>query len=88
MNDYVAKKALEKWGIDKQLDCLVEECSELITAIQHYKRNRVSKLAIGEEIADVEVMIHQIVFYLDLKEAIELVKSQKVERLRKKLGLK
>lgn len=50
------------YGLDKQLDQLVEECSELIKAVQKYKRhsNSESVRDILEEIADTEIMTSQI----------------------------
>ena len=36
----IYKMAVDKWGVGSQLDMLVEECSELITAINHAKRAR------------------------------------------------
>ena len=50
------------YGLEKQLDQLVEECSELIKAIQKYKRypNEESLKDVLEEIADTEIMTAQI----------------------------
>jgi len=53
-------KALATFGMDSQLDMAIEECSELIVAIQHYKRNRVSWDSVAEELADVQLMTVQL----------------------------
>lgn len=49
----VAEKALEAYGLDAQVDVVVEELAELITAIQQYKRGRVTLRQLAAEIADV-----------------------------------
>lgn len=35
----IYKQALEKWGVNSQIEMAVEECSELIQAIQKVKRS-------------------------------------------------
>jgi len=51
----------EKWGDkgsrDRWLNNIVEEAAELIVAVQHYKRNRVSFNAVRTEMADVMINI-------------------------------
>lgn len=54
----LCKKAVIKWGVDAQIDMMIEECSELITALQHFKRGRENNVA--EELADVEIVLNQI----------------------------
>jgi len=53
-------KAIELWGEDLQYGMLSEECGELLAAVNQWRRNRVSKAVVVEEIADVLIMIHQI----------------------------
>lgn len=58
------RKALLKWGEGKQLDMIVEEASELIKAVQKFKRDPNARTALGthgivEELADMEIMIGQ-----------------------------
>ena len=54
--------ALEQWGLNAQVGQTVEECAELIVALQKYI-NRTQKLNtvenITDEIADVEMMLAQ-----------------------------
>jgi NTP pyrophosphatase (non-canonical NTP hydrolase) len=57
------RKALEKWGETSQLDMVVEECAELIQAIQKFKRNpNASKYYanVVEESVDVELCQEQL----------------------------
>jgi len=60
-NDLVLK-AIEKFGQSAQIDMVIEECSELITALQHYKRSKpdISRSIdqVNEEIADVFIVLH------------------------------
>lgn len=59
------RQAVETFGKIIQLDILVEECAELIKAVQKYKRNiethnENDEYAIFEEAADVTLMIQQL----------------------------
>lgn len=51
-------KALNAWGLPFILDMLIEECSETIQAIQHYKRRQEGSFTkLMEEVADTELII-------------------------------
>jgi NTP pyrophosphatase (non-canonical NTP hydrolase) len=60
----VTKEFLTKmrsfFGDEKNLDQMIEECGELIVAIQHYKRGRISPDEVAIEIADVIMMADQL----------------------------
>ena len=78
----ILEKAIEKYG-EKQLDQAQEELAELIVAISKYKRNE-NKFTISnviEEIADVNIMIKQVMMLLDIKEFE--VKSAEIYKLNK-----
>lgn len=82
----------EYYGFDVQKDQLFEECGELIQAINKYSRaqGKGKPINIGtaeavldviEEIADVEVMLEQMVHLLGIRRVdIETVKMQKIVR--------
>lgn len=53
--------SLQKFGKERQFDQMIEECGELIVAIQHFRRGRVTAMDIGEELADVREQIDMIV---------------------------
>lgn len=80
----IYQKALELWGEDFQLQMVIEECSELITAICKYKRyvNDEFILEITEELADVEIMCGQMRLLFDNK-LVDEIKNKKLERLNK-----
>lgn len=83
MNIY--EKAVKKWGIEAQLDMLVEECGELIVAIQKCRRGR-GATNLLEESADVQIMLNQVPFmFPDCTGYLKNQSCYKIKRLRKKL---
>jgi hypothetical protein len=66
--DYIlARKAMGKYGLESQMDLVVEELSELIMAIQKWKRYGASdatRFAIATEHADVELMLAQLSYMM------------------------
>ena len=83
----ILEKAIEKYG-EKQLDQAQEELAELIVAISKYKRNE-NKFTISnviEEIADVNIMIKQVMMLLDIEEfEVKNEEISKLNRLKKRL---
>ena len=53
-------QALARCGGEAQMDMAIEECAELIQAIQHRRRGRVSDDAVASEVADVLIMCGQL----------------------------
>ena len=73
--------ALDKWGLNAQVGQTVEECAELIVALQkHVNRTPVPETVenIIDEIADVEMMLAQMRFILNIDD----------ETLRKRIDCK
>lgn len=65
-------------------ECLaIEECAELIQAINHKHRGRDNNIA--EEIADVEIMLEQLKIINDCQKEVEKIHKQKIERLYQKV---
>lgn len=59
---HMMQSALDKWGLNAQADQLVEECAELIVALQkHVKRSPQPGTldCVLDEMADVEMMLAQ-----------------------------
>ena len=81
-------KALKKWGIESQVNMLIEEMAELIIGISKFRRNGSNQFL--EEIADVEIMIEQIKRFLgkETNKIIELHKKDKLNRLKDRLDTK
>lgn len=65
-----AVKAVDCYGIEKQMDIAVEECAELIHAIQKLKRYPSVPMVghVLEECADVTIMVEQLVSTFDGEE--------------------
>lgn len=83
----ILEKAVEKYG-EKQLDQAQEELAELIVAISKYKRNE-NKFTISnviEEIADVNIMIKQVMMLLNIEELeVKSEEIYKLNRLKKRM---
>jgi len=78
---------IQHYGVDKQLDLLIEECAELIKAICKFKRSDHPALEVLlnnnliEEIADVENIIEQIKLNdSGLVNLIDSIKDNKASR--------
>jgi NTP pyrophosphatase (non-canonical NTP hydrolase) len=73
------KTAIRRYGAETQENQAIEECAELITAINHKHRGREHNIA--EEIADVEIMLEQLKIINDCRETVESIKALKIKRL-------
>ena len=91
------KKIAETYGFEKQREMLIEECSELIQAVQKLKRAEdtqsadnieVATMQYIEELADVAVMIEQMKQLLTPKLNQDLANkvSQKLDRQIQRIG--
>lgn len=86
------RKVADFYGYEAQSNQLVEECAELIQAVNKYRRARglgqatpvvfmEAKDNLIEEIADVEVMLDQIKYLLKVHEVdVVAVKDRKMSR--------
>jgi NTP pyrophosphatase (non-canonical NTP hydrolase) len=84
--DTTSKRAVDVWGEQKQIDVAIEECSELIAALIHYRRNRTSSEFVAEEIADVVIMMQQMALIFNLTNVNSSL-ARKMERLSKRLDM-
>ncbi|MCL2109165.1 MAG: hypothetical protein FWH20_07460 [Oscillospiraceae bacterium] len=80
------QRALDSWGFEPQFGVAVEECAELIVALQKYVNRSIkpSKDELLDEIADVEMMLAQVRLALKLDD--ELLRKRidsKFEKLSK-----
>ena len=55
----ICRQALELYGSRSQIDMCIEECAELINALEKYRRGRNTKADVITEIADVQIMCEQ-----------------------------
>lgn len=91
------KKVADYYGYEEQSNQLIEECAELIQALNKYRRagGKEQKTDIGvldalanviEELADVEVMLDQIKYLLNISEDdILAIKKAKAVRQRNRM---
>ena len=91
------KKIAEHYGYEAQSNQLIEECAELIQAInKHLRAKEWDKEQIAlenliEEIADVEIMLEQIKYLLQIvspitEEDLQAVKLYKVNRTKERIA--
>ena len=71
---------LKHYGITEQVAKLKEECRELIEASDGYINGTDSKAHFLEEIADVEVMIEQMIMHFNAQDKVDEIKRFKVKR--------
>lgn len=81
-------RAIAEFGAENQKKMLFEELAELQNAVCKYDRGRGSKDSIAEEIADVRIMIEQIIrIYRIPEEQVEVWKNKKLARLSEILSI-
>ncbi len=56
----IYQATINKWGEEAQYDQAVEECAELIAALKHYRRGKIDRQAVIDELADVSLMLGQL----------------------------
>ena len=76
----------DHYGIKKQLRQLAEECSELAVEASHSARKGTT-VKIIEEIADVEIMIEQVIYLAkiekcDIEDCINYKLDRQLERIK------
>ena len=70
------QKIADYYGLDNQLNKTIEECAELIQALVKLE----SRENTIEEIADVQIMLKQMLYLLDCEEEVEKVMEYKINR--------
>jgi pyruvate-formate lyase len=81
----VMHRAIELYGVDKQIDQAEQEMIELLDALKHRQRpNRVANVC--EEIADVEIMLDQLKLIFHVADAVANIRTQKLARLEKRMN--
>ena len=82
-NKTIYNESIRVFGAAFQIEKMIEECAELIKALQNYKQNRPNNVA--EEVADVEIMCSKMrLLFPGVKE----IKKKNIERLEKLIYLK
>lgn len=79
--DEICRAALEAFGAEAQMVMAIEEMSELTKELCKHRRGRDNVEAIAEEVADVEIMLRQMVMLFDCAGQVETFRRYKLERL-------
>jgi NTP pyrophosphatase (non-canonical NTP hydrolase) len=83
-------KATKKWGMQAQIDQMIEETAELIVALNKYKRNKYYLEKTDEqkmydnlfvELADVSICLEQMVNYFG-EDKLEQAKQKQLQKFK------
>jgi hypothetical protein len=77
----ICQAALETFGKELQVTMAIEEMSELTKELCKNSRGQESTPHIAEEIADVEIMLQQLVILFDCKETVDKYRQYKLDRM-------
>ena len=79
----IVERVAKHYGFTPQLDMMIGECGEMIVAINHYKRQRVSTERLIEECADIWIVLKQMGVFLDESSIANVIdyKLRRVERV-------
>ena len=80
MPSIATRSALEAYGEYAQAQIAIEEMAELTVALKHYERGRIGVAAVQEELADVCIVIAQLVDVFGRDAVVEMA-ERKQERL-------
>lgn len=80
------KKALNTFGAEAQTLMMFEEMSELQKELCKNARGKENTAAIAEEIADVQIVLAQMIILHECAEQVKKYRASKLKRLSKLLG--
>lgn len=83
----IYRKALNVWGAEAQTLMVFEEMAELQKELCKHARGKQNTAAIAEEIADVQIMLEQMILLHNCGEEIAQAKAEKLARLAERLGI-
>lgn len=81
----VLRRAIERYGAKSQINMAIEEMSELTKELCKHLRGRENRNHISEEIADVAIMLQQLVTIFDCEKDVERWGDKKIGRLATRL---
>lgn len=81
----IYKSALNKWGKENQTRMMFEEMAELQKELCKEARGEDNTDAIAEEIADVKIMLEQMITLHNCKDMVEMQMKRKLQRLKERL---
>jgi NTP pyrophosphatase (non-canonical NTP hydrolase) len=81
----ICSKAVNTYGTEAQTWMAIEEMAELANAIAKYRRDRVNRQDVCEEIADVAIMMIQLACIFGVEDVNDFL-EQKIDRLERRLA--
>ena len=82
----ILRGALDTFGAESQTLVMMEEMSELQKELCKYARGAENMSWIAEEIADVQIMLEQMIILHGCAQLVREYRESKLERLRERLG--
>ena len=95
MNKNILKKAISKYGTHNQMLKCIEECGELSRAVSRILielssgdgfTTEESQENLYEELADVSIMVEQMIMMFDCLDEVVLWQTKKINRLKERLN--
>lgn len=85
--EHLAQRAIKQWGVDAQIDQAIEECSELVTILARRNRKRFNSDDVLEEMADVYIMLHELLILYDYtNQDLDKMIIKKLAKMEEKLN--
>lgn len=81
------REVIDFYGEDMQLNICIEEMSELIKELCKVKRGRPNRDNIAEEMADVQIIMEQLLIIFDNADEVNKWYDYKVNRLYQRLKM-
>lgn len=78
-------RAIDSYGAQSQTLMVMEEMAELQKELCKHARGKDNRLAIAEEIADVQIMLEQMAILHNCETQVKTFRVQKLDRLKKRL---
>lgn len=79
-------RALETFGAAAQITMVFEEMAELQKELCKNQRGKENREAIAEEIADVQIMLEQMMLLFNCEHEVLVVRGEKVNRLEQRIN--
>ena len=83
--DNVLKEAIKHYGKDMQITVAIEELSELIKELCKAKRGMLNQDHVAEEIADVRIVLEELMIIFDNKHRVSNWYNAKLRRLKDRI---
>lgn len=83
----IYREAMRQYGLENQIVVAIEEMSELQKELCKFLRRDFGSSNIIEEIADVKIMLEQLIYIFHCRKRVDYEKQMKIERLAERLGM-